>query len=442
MQIQKYTKAQIIDRRLSELTPNPHNAMKHPNLQIRELAGSITQFGFVVPILIDRNGRIIAGHARAEAAKLLGMEEVPTILLDNLTENQIRAFMLADNKLAEKAVWDPEILAIELQHLAEIDEFDVTITGFDIGEIDSIVEATRSVPDEDEVVQINETAQPITQPNDLWKLGRHRLLCGDALQESSFARLMAAHRAHLVFVDCPYNLRIDGNVCGKGSIHHREFAMASGEMSPAEFVAFLTTALRLLSRFSISASVHFICMDWRHIGELLAAGNQIYSELLNLCVWVKNAGGMGSLYRSQHELIFVFKNDKGRHRNNVMLGKYQRNRTNVWEYPGVNSLSRQGDEGNLLALHPTCKPVNLVADALLDCSARGDIILDSFLGSGTTLIASERVGRVCYGMELDARYVDVAIRRWQKHTGDRAIHAETGEPFDERAAQMEASHGR
>jgi DNA modification methylase len=432
----------IVYMTISALVENSQNARTHSKRQIRKIAASIRRFGFINPVIIDRDNKIIAGHGRVQAAKLISIEKVPTILLENLTPEEIRAYVLADNRLAEESGWDPEILAIELQHLAEIDEFDVTITGFDIGEIDSIVEATRSVPDEDEVVQINETAQPITQPNDLWKLGRHRLLCGDALQESSFAKLMAAHRAHLVFVDCPYNLRIDGNVCGKGSIHHREFAMASGEMSPAEFVAFLTTALRLLSRFSISASVHFICMDWRHIGELLAAGNQIYSELLNLCVWVKNAGGMGSLYRSQHELIFVFKNDKGRHRNNVMLGKYQRNRTNVWEYPGVNSLSRQGDEGNLLALHPTCKPVNLVADALLDCSARGDIILDSFLGSGTTLIASERVGRVCYGMELDARYVDVAIRRWQKHTGDRAIHAETGEPFDERAAQMEASHGR
>jgi DNA modification methylase len=432
----------IVYMTISALVENSQNARTHSKRQIRKIAASIRRFGFINPVIIDRDNKIIAGHGRVQAAKLISIEKVPTILLENLTPEEIRAYVLADNRLAEESGWDPEILAIELQHLAEIDEFDVTITGFDIGEIDSIVEATRSVPDEDEVVQINETAQPITQPNDLWKLGRHRLLCGDALLASSFTKLMGSRRANLVFIDPPYNLRIDGNVCGKGSIHHREFAMASGEMSPTEYIAFLTTTVRLLSRFSSSGSVHYICADWRHVGELLAAGNQVYSELLNLCVWVKNNGGMGSLYRSQHELIFVFKNGKGRHRNNVMLGKYQRNRTNVWEYPGVNSLSRQGDEGNLLALHPTCKPVNLVADALLDCSARGDIILDSFLGSGTTLIASERVGRVCYGMELDARYVDVAIRRWQKHTGDRAIHAETGEPFDERAAQMEASHGR
>jgi DNA modification methylase len=441
MQSQKYTKSQIVYRRLSELTPNSQNARKHPKQQIRQIAASIKQFGFVVPILIDRTDGIIAGHARAEAGKLLEIQEVPTILLENLTENQVKAFMLADNKLAENAVWDPDILAVELQHLVEIDEFDVTVTGFEVAEIDSIIDEARSEREEDNAIEIDEMAQPITRPGDLWKLNKHRLFCGNALQEASFTKLMSTRRADLVFSDPPFNLKIDGHVGGKGAIHHREFAMASGEMNAAEFTVFLTTGLRLLSRFSSSASVHFICMDWRHIGELLAAANQVYSELLNLCIWVKNAGGMGSLYRSRHELVFVFRNAKGRHQNNV-LGKYHRDRTNVWEYPGINTLSRQGDEGNLLALHPTCKPVNLVADAILDCSARGDIVLDSFLGSGTTLIAAERVSRICHGMELDPRYVDVAIRRWQKHTGGRAIHAETGEPFDERAAQMEASHGR
>jgi hypothetical protein len=379
MQSQKHTKSQIVHRRLSELTPNPQNARKHPKHQIRQIAASIKQFGFVVPILIDRTDGIIAGHARAEAAKLLDIQEVPTILLENLTENQVKAFMLADNKLAENAIWDPDILAVELQHLVEIDEFDVTVTGFEVAEIDSIIDEARSEREEDNAIEIDETAQPITRPGDLWKLNKHRLFCGNALQEASFTKLMSTRRADLVFSDPPFNLKIDGHVGGKGAIHHREFAMASGEMNAAEFTVFLTTGLRLLSRFSSSASVHFICMDWRHIGELLAAGNQVYSELLNLCIWVKNAGGMGSLYRSRHELVFVFRNAKGRHQNNV-LGKYHRDRTNVWEYPGINTLSRQGDEGNLLALHPTCKPVNLVADAILDCSARGDIVLDSFSG--------------------------------------------------------------
>jgi DNA modification methylase len=254
--------------------------------------------------------------------------------------------------------------------------------------------------------------------------------------------LMGSRRAAVVFVDPPYNVPIDGHATGNGSVRHREFQMACGEMSEAEFVAFLTTSLRLLVRYSADGSVHFICMDWRHMGELLAAGRQIYDTLLNLCVWVKDNGGMGSLYRSRHELIFVFRSGKGRHRNNVQLCQFGRNRTNVWEFPGVNTLSKQTDERNLLTLHPTVKPVALVADALLDCSARGDLVLDAFLGSGSTLIAAERIGRTCHGIEIDPIYVDTAIRRWQHYTGDHAIHAITGKRFDNLAAnRVEAHHG-
>jgi len=422
---------------IHSLAPNPRNARTHSKLQIRQIAASIKAFGFTNPVLIDRQNRIVAGHGRVEAAKLLGIEQIPTILLENMTEDEIRVYILADNRLAEKAGWDKSILAIELQHLISIDEIDVTITGFEIPEIDLILEEGRAGQDKDDVVETDETASAVTQPNDLWKLGKHRILCGNALHESSFAELMGNRRANIVFADVPYNVAIDQNVCGKGSIHHREFVMASGEMSEAEFIAFLKSALGLLARYSTANSVHFICMDWRHMHELFAAGNPIYDQFLNLCVWVKNNGGMGSLYRSRHELVFVFRNGKGSHRNNVMLGQYKRNRTNVWEYPGVNTLSRQGDEGSLLALHPTVKPVALVADALLDCSARGDIVVDSFLGSGTTLIAAERVGRVCYGIEIDPLYVDVAIRRWQRHTGSRAVHAASGKCFDEIVAGHE-----
>jgi DNA modification methylase len=244
----------------------------------------------------------------------------------------------------------------------------------------------------------------------------------------------------VVFIDPPYNVRIDGHATGNGSIHHREFTMASGEMNDAEYTGFLTCALSLASRHSTNGSVHFVCADWRHAGEMLAAGKQVYSKFLNLCVWVKNNGGLGSLYRSRHELIFVYRNGTDSHRNNVKLGVFGRNRTNIWEYAGINTFSRQSDEGNLLALHPTVKPIAMVADALLDCSARGEIVLDSFLGSGTTLIAAERVGRVCYGIEIDPLYVDIAIRRWQKHTGDFAVHEVTGKRFDE-IANMEATHG-
>jgi len=409
------------------------NARTHSRRQIRQIARSIKAFGFTNPVLIDKNNTIIAGHGRVEAAKLLGLKEVPTILLEGLSENQFRAYILADNRLAEKAGWDPAILSIELQHLLTLDtDFDVTITGFEIPEIDVILQETSAKPDEDDELPVDSAGPAVTKRGDLWQLRKHLILCGSSLQEESYKTLMAGRRAAVVFSDPPYNVPIDGNVCGKGAVRHREFAMAFGEMSEAEFVAFLSTVLRLLARHSAVGSVHFICMDWRHMKELLAAGGQVYDSLLNLCVWVKDNGGMGSFYRSRHELVFVFRNGKGSHVNNIQLGRYGRNRTNVWEYPGVNTLSKQGDEGNLLALHPTVKPVAMVADAILDCSSRGDIVLDAFLGSGTTLMAAERVGRVCRGIELDPIYVDTAIRRWQRYTGESALHAETGETFNDR----------
>jgi DNA modification methylase len=323
------------------------------------------------------------------------------------------------------------------------DGLDVTITGFEIPEIDLILEGVKSKEsDKDDVFQINAAALAVSKSGDLWQLGKHRLLCGNSLDDASFATLMARRKANLVFTDPPYNVVVDGHASGNGQISHREFVMASGEMNEAEFVAFLNTGLRLLVKNSTAESVHFICMDWRHMGEILSAGRQSYDSLLNVCVWVKNNGGMGSFYRSRHELVFVFRNGKGRHRNNIQLGQFGRNRTNVWEYDCINSLSRQNEEGNLLALHPTVKPVAMVTDAILDCSARGDIVLDSFLGSGTTLIAAERVGRVCLGIELDPLYVDVAIRRWQRHTGDHAIHLASGKSFDELSANAEAGDGR
>ena len=253
--------------------------------------------------------------------------------------------------------------------------------------------------------------------------------------------LLDSRRAAIVFTDPPFNVRIDGHATGNGAIRHREFAMASGEMSEAEFVAFLTTSLKLLRDYSANNSVHFVCADWRHIGEFLAAGRQTYDEFLNLCVWVKNQGGMGSFYRSQHELVFVFRKGKGPHRNNIQLGQFGRNRTNVWQYPGIQTLSKQSEEGNLLAFHPTVKPIAMVADAILDCSARGEVVLDAFLGSGTTLMAAERVGRISCGIEIDPIYVDVAIRRWQKYTGEPAIHTTTGKRFDEIASEQEVHHG-
>lgn len=424
----------ITYQQIAVLKPYLRNARTHSKHQIRQIANSIKEFGFTNPILVDSNNTIIAGHGRWEAARLLGTEKVPTVRLESLTENQIRAYILADNKLAENAGWDPAILAIELQHLMTIDDFDVTITGFEIPEIDLILQE----PDTEGPEEIHEDilGPAVTRPGDLWKLGNHRLLCGNALEEQSFQRLMGADRAKVVFVDPPFNVKIEGHVCGNGSIHHREFAMASGEMDVTEFTNFLRSALGLLARYSTDGSLHYVCIDFRHIRELLRAGDEAYSDLMNLCIWAKDRGGMGSLYRSQHELVFVFRKGNHPHTNNIQLGKFGRNRTNVWQYPSVNTLSKTSEEGNLLALHPTVKPIAMVADALLDCSARGDIVADTFLGSGTTLLAAERVGRICRGMEFDCGYVDIAIRRWQKLTGDQAVNAETGELFP----GLEAEH--
>ena len=428
---------------VSDLKNNPRNARTHTKYQVRQIANSITEFGFTNPVLLDHNNTIIAGHGRVAAAKQLGLSRVPAIRLEDLTPYQMRAYVIADNRLAEKAGWDQAILAIELQHLMTIEsDFDVTITGFEIPEIDLLLAPENKKPDPDDTFEVPDTPQTITQPGAMWHLGKHRILCGSALEQKSYSALMGNRRADVVFTDPPWNVPIDGHVSGNGSVRHREFPMASGEMSEFEFISFLSASLRLLARYSTSGSVHFLCMDWRHMGELLAASKPVYDSLLNLCVWVKNSGGMGSFYRSQHELVFVFRNGKGKHRNNVQLGQYGRNRTNVWEYPGINALSKQSDEGNLLALHPTVKPVAMVADALLDCSARGEVVLDAFLGSGSTLIAAERTGRVCHGIELDPIYVDTAVKRWQRYTGDQAIHAGTGKRFDEIAGrELEAQHG-
>jgi DNA modification methylase len=426
---------------LSELKPDPRNARLHTKQQIRQIARSIQSFGFNVPVLVDSSNKILCGHGRVEAAKSLGLEQIPVIQLDHLSEAQARAFAIADNRLTENASWNEQLLGEIFSELSVLDlDFSLEDTGFSMGEIDLRIE---SLNPEAKAEPLDTLPDPlphvISQAGDLWLLGKHRILCGSSLEAGSFGILMQGKKADLIFTDPPYNVRIDGHVSGKGKAKHAEFAMASGEMSVSEFTQFLETALGLLASHSKSGSIHFICMDWRHLPETLAAGSKAYSELKNLCVWVKDKGGMGSLYRSQHELVLVYKHGKESHRNNVELGKFGRNRTNVWEYPGAKTLSRQGHEGDLLAMHPTVKPINLVADALLDCSARKDIVVDSFLGSGTTLLAAERTGRICYGLELSPSYVDLTICRWQALTGEPAVHALTGQTFADRISAQVGS---
>ncbi len=431
---------EIVLQRPKALQPRPGNPRVHSSAQIRQIARSIEEFGFNSPVLVDAEGLIVAGHGRVEAAKLLGLARIPTIRLDHMSPAQLRAYVLADNRLAERSTWDKGLLAKEFQLLTgDAVEFDITTTGFGTGEIDLLLGETETgKPDAaDEVPEVGDAKSAVTRPGDLWQLGEHRLLCGDATDPVSYAKLMGRRRAQMVCVDPPYNVAIDGHVCGSGSIRHREFAMASGEMTPAQFTAFLEETLGLLAGASVDGAILFVCMDWRHTWELTSAARNTGLELKNLVVWRKDNAGMGSMYRSQHELVFVLKSGQASHINNVQLGRFGRYRTNVWEYPGVNSL-RKGRRQDL-EMHPTVKPVALVADAMRDCSNRDGIVLDCFGGSGTTLIAAHQTGRRGYVMEIDPVYVDVSIRRFETFAGIGAVLAETGQPFAEVAAERQAT---
>ena len=387
---------------VASLRPWARHARTHTRKQLRQIANSIRTFGFTNPVLIDADNVILAGHGRTEAAKLNGMDEVPCVRLEKMTAEQKRAYVLADNKLALNAGWDEEILAEELKALLEVDiDFDVEVTGFSISEIDSLVEGL--IPEEpgdpdDDVLPVAADGPPRCRLGDVWQLGPHRLVCGNALEAETVAALMHGEKARLAFTDPPYNVPIDGHVGGSGRIRHREFAMAAGEMSALEFTSFLKASFVNLVEHSLDGSIHFICMDWRHMGEVLSAADGIFAELKNLMVWVKDNGGMGTFYRSRHELIFAFKKGTAPHINSFELGQHGRYRTNVWQYRGVNTLKTgRMDE---LALHPTVKPVQMIADAIKDVSARGDIVLDLFGGSGSTLIAAHKTGRRAFLCEL------------------------------------------
>jgi DNA modification methylase len=419
-------------RRIADLTPLARNARTHTKKQIRQIAHSIETFGWTNPILIDGEGNIIAGNGRVEAGRLLGMERVPTLRIDHLSEEQKRAYILADNRLAELAGWDMEVLATELQFLTSIDlDFDIEIIGFETAEVDLAIDGLSADDDDlaDEIPEADPTAPSISQAGDLWRLGSHRLLCGDARDPAAYDAVLGSNKARMAFTDPPYNVRIDGHVCGLGAIKHREFAMASGEMSEAEFTGFLETALANMAAVSVDGALHYVFMDWRHAYELQTAARNVSLVLKNLCVWNKTNAGMGSFYRSKHELVFVLKVGAAPHVNNVELGRFGRARNNVWDYPGASSL--QAGRLEDLRMHPTPKPVGLVADAIRDASHRGDLILDPFGGSGTTIIAAEKTGRRAAAIEIDPGYVDTAIRRWQTYTRQDAVHPETGLTFAE-----------
>jgi DNA modification methylase len=410
---------------IGELVPASDNPRKHSRQQVHAIARSIKAFGFNAPILIDRNRRIVAGHGRYEAAKLLGLTQVPAVFLDHLTETQAKAYRLGDNKLSDRSSFDDAMVAAQLKELSELAvDFDIEAIGFELPELDVRIQSLDDPDATDRADEFNVATGPaVSLPGDLWLLGPHRLYCGNSLEPTSYAALMESEKAAAAITDMPYNVPIDGHVSGNGKTKHREFVMGAGELTDSQFTELLTTGLRSLGAQTTPGALIYTFMDWRHAWNMLSAGRAVDLSLLNLCVWSKTNAGMGSFYRSQHELVFVFRNGREAHLNNVQLGRFGRSRTNVWTYPGVNGFARKGTE-DLLALHPTVKPIALVADAILDCTKRDDIVLDPFIGSGTTILAAERTGRRCFGIEIDPIYVDTAIARWERLTGKKAVNSQ------------------
>ncbi len=430
----------IIYHKIDKLVAYEGNPRKHPEKQLTKLTASIREFGFAMPVLLDCDDVIIAGHARVEAARRAGMREVPTLVADQWSKAQVRAYRLADNRLAELSEWNADLLAIELAAIIEFDETPLEILGWETAEIDLVLDTDAKEDAADPADDCPELpAEPVSQLGDLWHLGQHRLFCGSSLDSGSWASLMDGREAAMVFTDAPYNVPVPGHITGLGKASHAEFAMASGEMSKAEFTAFLSDAIGQISVYLKDGAVLTLAMDWRHSGEMLAAIEASGLTLINMCVWNKNNGGMGSLYRSKHELFWIAKKGKAPHTNNIELGRHGRYRTNIWDYAGVNSFGKTRMED--LADHPTVKPTALVADAIRDVTHPGEVVIDAFMGSGTTILAAERTKRTAYGMYIEPKYIDVAVRRWEAMTGSKAVLAETGEAFAEVAERRSCPDG-
>lgn len=421
----------IVYKKVSELKTNPNHPWVFSEEYYQKYAKLEEEYGQIIPIVVDKNNLVIYGNERLEAARLNKTEYVSTICIDHLTEAQKKAWAVAEGQLQQGAVLDLDKLKVTvLEILGEEPEFDFGNTFIEIPKIDLIINGEVVAEENDPLDESPELDDKkiVTKLGDVWILGDHILVCGDALKEASYKTLLESGVAHMVFTDPPYNVKIDGHVCGNGKIKHKEFAMAAGEMDRPQFVKFLGGSMALMAKYSKNGSIHFVCMDWRHASEILAAGTENYSELKNICVWNKNNGGMGSLYRSKHEFVFVYKNGKAPHTNNVELVKHGRNRTNVWDYAGVNGF---GGNQQDLEMHPTVKPVAMIADAIMDCSNMGEIILDPFGGSGSTLIAAERTKRKAKLIELEPKYCDVIIKRWQAMTGKDAVHKQSGRTFSQ-----------
>lgn len=432
MSITDIRSLEIVVLPIETIKPFATNPREHSKKQIDMLKASITRFGFNNPVLLNADYVVIAGHGRLMAAKALGLKHVPTVILAHLSEAEQRALRLADNQIALVSECSLDLLALEAQVVLDAGIAPMEL-GFEIGELDFVIEGAKKekTQADDPVLEPDRTQPAVSRVGDLWIIGPHNILCSDARGPESFTTLMGDDRADMVLTDMPWNVKVDGHVSGLGKIKHREFPMASGEMDRERFTHFTTTVLQNQADFAKPGALVLEFIDWRSVAMMIGVGETIFDQLMNICVWVKPSGGMGSLYRSRHELVCVFRVKGGKHLNNVQLGKFGRNRTNVWEYAAPNGF---GSERENLKLHPTAKNVEMLADAILDATNRGGLVLDPFLGSGSTILAAHRVGRVGRGIELDPYYVDLAVRRIAEETGKEAILTD-GRTFDEVAAE-------
>ena len=414
----------------------------HPRVHSKKAVAKAKQLlaahGQIVPVVVDATGEILDGVLRYRALCELGYDEIRVVVVTNRDPATLKAIRLALNRLPQDAKWDDEKLRSEFAALIELD-YDLNLTGFEAAEFDmafSIDEPAPKAIEAEAAEDLEPVTEPATKAGDVWHLGRHILACGDARDHALLARLMGDVKASAAIVDFPYNVPIGGFVSGLGKKVHKDFAMASGEMSGAQFTDFLAAGIDALKTALAPGAICFFFMDWRHAGELIDAARRCDLVPMNLCVWVKTNPGMGTFYRSAHELCFVYKHGDAAHINNFELGQHGRSRSNVWTYAGMNVFGK--DRTDLLKAHPTVKPQPLLIDMIKDVTKRGQTVIDTFVGSGSTILAAEETGRTCIGVELDAGYADVAIQRWQKRAGKDAIHSVTGHAFDDLASKTEA----
>lgn len=423
---------------IDDIGDNPYGSCReHPEAEIDQLCGLIKVVGFLVPVVVDENNCRLNGDARIRAAKKLGMKTVPAIVVDGLSEAQKRAFILADNKIPENGRWDRKALGhafLRLRELLVDANFDIDILGFSSVVMDEIVVELNDQDDpSDEIRPEWMAGECVTQPGDVFRLDQHRLGCGDARDKDFLPDVMDGRKADAGFFDVPYNMAVK-DIGGRGRVKHPEFAMASGELSGPEYQTFLETCMEVAVRVSRNGAVHFYCMVWLYLAELILAGRKSYGKMLNMAVWAKPNAGLGGPWRSQHEEVCIFRVGDAKHRDNIQRGKFGRSRSNLWPYRGMNQFGP--DRADNLKAHPTTKPILLIADALRDCTGRGDLVLDTFCGAGSTLLASERIGRTAVCVDIEPRYIDTTIRRWQDYTGKDAVHVASGLRFDELAGNL------